>query len=300
MAHTHIKICRSCNNNCVFCSQAQKPQFEPATEEVLSAILDAKARGTEYIIISGGEPTLRKDLIPILSFARQQGLCASLQTNARALSDIGYARKVAASGVDPVVASLHAHTPKLYKSLCGADGFEEACTGIRNMASLGTRVSVNVVVTKLNYKKLPEIADLICSELKGVGAVFLSGVQPAGSALAHFKDAVPLFSEAHPFIVGAIEACNNEKRDAIVTDVPLCFLGPYAGNAEEVRMPSHTVEVVECREAGAGLRAYGFDKDSLMCKGPECGLCQLKKNCGGVYREYEKRYGTGELAPVLV
>ncbi|HVY46912.1 MAG TPA: radical SAM protein, partial [Minicystis sp.] len=57
---------RTCNQNCPFCS-ARRPVEDAASagRAVLARIDAATAAGAEEVVLTGGEPTLRRDL-PVL------------------------------------------------------------------------------------------------------------------------------------------------------------------------------------------------------------------------------------------
>ena len=66
----------SCNFSCEHCMvNAGKPlKDELALEEIKKAIDDMAIMGVKYFIATGGEPLLRKDIVEVLSYAKNNGL----------------------------------------------------------------------------------------------------------------------------------------------------------------------------------------------------------------------------------
>ena len=65
----------SCNNNCLFCrnSHKRKKIKDKSTLEIKKDIITAKKEGSDYLELIGGEPTIRKDIFNIVSFAKKIG-----------------------------------------------------------------------------------------------------------------------------------------------------------------------------------------------------------------------------------
>lgn len=74
-----LQINRKCNLKCIYCSECK--QLEDLPYENALQILD-KLKGVNRIIISGGEPLLHQDLLPILKACRERFEVVAMATNA--------------------------------------------------------------------------------------------------------------------------------------------------------------------------------------------------------------------------
>ena len=75
----------SCNFRCPFCQNADlvlNPTAQPCIQEEAFWAFLAKRKGMlEGVCITGGEPTLHKDLIPFIRRIKEEGLLVKLDTN---------------------------------------------------------------------------------------------------------------------------------------------------------------------------------------------------------------------------
>src|SRR5437762_7295772 len=90
----------TCNQNCWFCNArrpAERPEFI-ARRAVRERIAAAHAGNAREIILSGGEPAMRSDLVDLVQRAAHGGCRAVVETNG-ALIDAARARALAAAGL---------------------------------------------------------------------------------------------------------------------------------------------------------------------------------------------------------
>lgn len=101
-----LHVTRKCNLACVHCYSNSGPQYREALElgDLMDAIDDGQALGYGAASLSGGEPFLYPDMVPLLAHAKAAGLKTGTVTNGMFLNE----RKLAAlNGVlDLVVISL--------------------------------------------------------------------------------------------------------------------------------------------------------------------------------------------------
>lgn len=73
-----LQITRNCNLKCIYCSESEYIP-DPPLEEIFKMIKNLN--GVPRIIISGGEPTLRNDLIPILKECKKNFDIVAMASN---------------------------------------------------------------------------------------------------------------------------------------------------------------------------------------------------------------------------
>ncbi len=104
---------RMCNLRCPHCYMEAGPKAESelTTEECLGLIGEMKALGTEMLILTGGEPLMRKDIYDIATSASSQGIWVVMGTNGVLVTDkvVG---KMIECGVQGVAISIDSVEPE--------------------------------------------------------------------------------------------------------------------------------------------------------------------------------------------
>lgn len=112
----------ACNFRCPFCQNASlvlHPESEPVIEEdEIFSFLSKRRNMLEGVVVTGGEPTLNKDLIEFLSRIKKLGYAVKLDTNGYLPSVLKDA--VLSGNVDYVAMDIKTSLDE-YPLLCGVD-----------------------------------------------------------------------------------------------------------------------------------------------------------------------------------
>lgn len=155
-----------CNLKCIHCySQSKDIEYpgELNTKEA-KAMLDGLAEyGAPVILFSGGEPLMRKDLMELITYARNKGLRAVISTNGTLITE-EKAEELKKFGLSYVGISLDGlrETNDKFRGVEGA--FDDALQGIRNCLKLGIKVGLRFTINKRNAQDIPGIFELIEKE----------------------------------------------------------------------------------------------------------------------------------------
>jgi len=155
-------LVRRCNLACLHCySISADVDFpgELSTEEVRRVMDDLKAFRVPALVLSGGEPLLRKDIFAIAARSRELGFYTALSTNGT-LIDAPLARRIAAAGFDYVGISLDGlrETHDRFRRKQGA--FDASLAGLRRCRDAGVRVGLRFTLTQDNAHDLEALLDL--------------------------------------------------------------------------------------------------------------------------------------------
>jgi len=152
----------ACNLACVHCRGASIPEPSPGeltTKEALDFV-DQLLEYMPIVILSGGEPLLRRDVFEIAGYASRKGLRVVLATNGTLVTP-GVARKIKEAGVKRVSVSIDGATAETHDSFRGEPGaFQQAMRGIENLKREGVELQINTTITNRNIREIPEIYDL--------------------------------------------------------------------------------------------------------------------------------------------
>ena len=173
-------LIRRCNLMCKHCySISGDVDFpgELSTDEVFGVMDDLKAFGVPVLILSGGEPLLRKDIFDISRRAKDMGFYVGLSSNGT-LIDRHNIGDIADIGYDYVGVSLDGtrETHDAFRRREG--GFDEALAGIRLCRENGIKAGMRFTVTMDNAHELPAMLDL--AEAEDIDKFYLSHLVYAG------------------------------------------------------------------------------------------------------------------------
>ena len=168
-----------CNQKCLHCYAAGQPLSdtpELTTAQWREILAKLRAANVPQVTFTGGEPTLRADLVELVEAA--QWFVTRLNTNGRLLTP-ELCRRLYDASLDSVQVTLYSHDPAIHNALVGAEGFDDTVTGIKNAVAAGLSVSVNTPLCSLNEDYAATVR--FVHEL-GVRYVTCSGLIPSGSA----------------------------------------------------------------------------------------------------------------------
>ncbi len=181
-------LIRRCNLACKHCySISGDVDFpgELTTAEIFHVMDDLRAFGVPALILSGGEPLMRRDLFEITARAKELGFYVGLSSNGT-LVDAGLADAIRDAGYDYVGISLDGigATHDRFRRKDGA--YRAALGGLRLLRDRGVKVGVRFTMTDDNAAELPALLDLV--EHEQFPKFYLSHLVYAGRGNKHRGD----------------------------------------------------------------------------------------------------------------
>lgn len=181
-----------CNQKCLHCYAAGQPMGETpelSTEQWKTALALLRKANIPQVTFTGGEPTLRSDLVELVQAAAW--FVTRLNTNGRLLTPELCAGLYEAS-LDSVQVTLYSAEGNIHNQLVGVNGFSDTVQGIRHAVEAGLIVSVNTPLCSLNthYAETLRFAHSL-----GVRYATCSGLIPSGSACGQESRATALTPE---------------------------------------------------------------------------------------------------------
>ncbi|GAA6142010.1 heme d1 biosynthesis radical SAM protein NirJ [Hydrogenophaga sp. 5NK40-0174] len=178
-------LIRRCNLTCKHCyalSADHEYDGELSFDEVCSVMDDLKAYRVPVLILSGGEPLMRPDILEIAERSRDMGFYTGLSTNGT-LIDEPMADRIAATGFDYVGISLDGlrETHDRFRRLEGA--FDSSLAAVRYLRDRGVKVGLRFTMTSLNGHDFAPLLDLMRQEK--VNKFYFSHLNYAGRGNIH-------------------------------------------------------------------------------------------------------------------
>jgi MoaA/NifB/PqqE/SkfB family radical SAM enzyme len=290
-----VKLGFLCNNNCSFCVQAHKRSWgDKTTNQIKQELRSSLGKGVESVVFTGGEPSIRNDILELISFAKDLGFkTIQLQTNGRRFYYRDFCKQMIEAGMNEFSPALHGHSALIHDSLTRSKGsFKQTVWGIKNIKSFGIPILTNTVVTLQNYRYLSKIAKLLVN--LGVDQYQFAFVHPIGNAWKNFDEIVPSISEAAPYIHKGLQIGIDAGIRVMAEAMPYCMMQGYEQYVAETQIPKTKI-------MDAGYVVEDYDKiRRQVCKSkfPQCRSCKFDVMCEGPWKEYAEKMGSKEFKSI--
>jgi len=157
------EVTRSCNLNCVHCRASSKfgpYPHELDTNEARRVLDQIREVGAPIIILTGGEPLLRKDIYELARYGTDKGMRMVMGSNGTLITAKA-ARRIQEAGVKRVSISLDGATKASHDAFRQVEGaFDGAVRGISRLRDQGIPFQINTTITRHNLSELENILDL--------------------------------------------------------------------------------------------------------------------------------------------
>ncbi|MCD6138629.1 MAG: heme b synthase [Deltaproteobacteria bacterium] len=157
------EVTTNCNLSCVHCRAAagrehHSDEFDTqACFQVIDRICEV---GNPVIILTGGEPLLRPDIMEIARYGTEKGLRMVMGTNGTLITKTN-AKQMVAAGIQRVSISLDGATARTHDQFRQVKGaFDGALRGIRHVKECGLDFQINTTITQQNLEEIPNIQQL--------------------------------------------------------------------------------------------------------------------------------------------
>lgn len=164
--YLRLSITDVCNYRCDYCLpdgyQGGKPEGFLSLPEIETLVDAFVGLGTEKVRITGGEPSLRKDLTDIISLIRKNPGVKHIAMTTNGYSLEKHVQQWAEAGLDSLNISIDSLDPRLFTAITGHDHLAQILAGIEKAIALGIKVKVNAVLMRqINAEALDSFLDWI-------------------------------------------------------------------------------------------------------------------------------------------
>ncbi len=309
------EVTRSCALACRHCRAEAQPQRHPEEldeREALLLVEDLAELAPPMLVLTGGDPLMRRDIFDLARHASNLGLRVALSPAATArLVKADFAR-IADAGIRRISLSLDGASRETHDRFRGVEGtYDHTIRAVEKAHAAGLAVQINTTLTRGNIDEFPAFRDLMFELKPAMWSVFL--VVPTGRASARdlpdpedlervFEELADLVGHA-PFGIKTTEGHHfrrvmmqrghggeTSSRRRMGMRSPL---GIRDGRG--VMFISHTGEVcpsgflpIVCGNVRTEHPAEIYRKHPLFVTlrdsdalGGKCGRCEYRKVCGG-------------------
>lgn len=147
-----LDVTYRCNQRCVHCYLDYDDHGEMNTAEIKDLLDQMAEAGVFFLILSGGEIFLRRDLFEIVEHARRLTFSVKLKTNAVMIGP-EEAGRIAALNVQEVQVSVYSHQSEVHDAITKLPGsLKRTLAGLRLLREHGVNMIFANVLMRGNFK----------------------------------------------------------------------------------------------------------------------------------------------------
>ncbi len=175
---------------------------ELSTEEGYKLIDMVAAFGSPppLLVLTGGDPLMRKDIWDLISYAKSKGLRVAVAPAVTKLLNETTVSRMAEEGVNAISISLDSGVPEVHDGIRGVKGtWEQTVKAIRLIIDYGIRVQVNTLISRETIPTLPETIKLLLDLEVPVMEAFY--IVPVGRASMEMMPSPREFEDVSHYLV---------------------------------------------------------------------------------------------------
>jgi His-Xaa-Ser system radical SAM maturase HxsC len=250
-------------------------------ERHIKNVID-NVRSGETLSLTGGEPTIRKEFFKFLKYAKEKDPYMSIfiVSNGRMFYYREFVEKMVSIGLEnlKVGIAIYGHNSELHDATTRISGsFEQTIQGIRNLIESNIPVELRIIVNKLNYIYLEDIARYITEDLKGVFRVVFINMKYTGNAYINRNALFVRYKDVVPYTEKAAGILLENGIEVKLFHFPLCIIDKrYWDLAKGVTKQESELMFVEA-----------------------CNECKMKKECPRIWKSYWILAGNKEFNAII-
>lgn len=308
-----INLTQRCNLRCAHCyfdAHARRhADGELSAAEVHKVLDEVARRGTEtMVVLTGGEPLLRRDLEEIVAHGARRGLAMVVGTNGTLLTG-ERAQSLKAAGVMGCGISLDSLDPRHHDDFRGVTGaWAKALSGIENCRHHDLSFQIHFTVTEHNAGEVPAMIDFARESGARVLNVFFLVCTGRGQSLSditpqRYEQVLEQLLDAQaktPDLIIRARCAPHFKRiahqrnpDSMLNriggrDGDGCIAGTHycriTSDGAVTACPYIPLAEGNIRHRPFGEiwdHAPGFQRLRAPTLGGTCGVCEYRELCGG-------------------
>ncbi|MBI5194860.1 MAG: radical SAM protein [Nitrospirae bacterium] len=293
----------ACDIDCAFCyyKHAAERKFHPLKDLKNKCSRFKKFYGNTHVDITGGEPTIYPYIIPLVEHCRIMDLKPTIITHGQRLTP-QLVKNLKDAGIEDFLISCHGMEKEHDYVVNKPGGYKAMRAGIKNVLDAGLTFRTNTVVTKVNYKTLPGLANEFAEmKPKVVNLIMFNPFQEwINLPLQEFQ---MQYSEAAPYIMEAVSILSSAGIEVNVRYMPFCLFEGFEKhvmNFPQLPFDRWEWDFKPCHRLDGeyDYLFYAMKENAIRYEQPPpCRKCSLLLICSGLPRQYSNAFGYNELKP---
>ena len=280
--HNVLFITERCQSRCLMCSQPPRDVDDRHhLDDLLCAVPLMDPAVTPELCITGGEPMLAGERIFTLVKSVKDHLprtALHMLSNGRLFRRSELARGLAAVRHPDLMVGvpLYSDVARRHDFVVQSEGaYDETIRGLLNLARVGVRIELRVVIHRQSYRRLGALARFITRNLPFVSQTVLMGLEITGFTRTNLEALWIDPADYQPELVEAVGMLKTARQRVMIYNHPLCLL-------PETLWPF-------------ARRSISDWKNVYL---PPCERCSQQAHCGGFFVSSSLRHSTN-LRPLI-
>jgi len=303
---TYLYLNFVCNLDCKFCASDETNATKQRRWFTLKQIKeifnnDYFARyPSSLLFISGGEPTVHPEFLPIARYLKTRFQSIHLMTNGVKLSDTNYLRSVIESGICNFSTPLYGDRT-LHDSLTRKSSYDLTYKFFRSMYERrlngeGVYLDIKLLFTKHNYEFNPLLMRQLLQEFGGMFSYSLNGLFRSKKVI--INDSYVPFFKIRKYITETIVALKDARLPIRLSFVPLCSIDYSI--LREILLDLYVQTIVDSkfvyyvRPDSTQIRLFS----NSTSENPKCKSCDVYEICSKFSGINSRYFEIDEVYPV--
>ena len=253
-----LEITRACALACVHCRAEAQPRahpFELTTSEAFDVVDQIADLNPPVLVVTGGDPLMRRDVFDIVERAVGKGLRVSISPTTTALATRERFERLRDLGIQMVHVSVDGGDAATHDAFRGVEGtFDRAMSTLEILRDLGLPVQVGTTLARHNLRQLPQMATLMAEQGVRVWNVFY--LVPTGRAHREQMISTQQAEESWRWLAEYSRTAPFTIRTTAAPQFRRTMLQGVEARGGEMRLTGAGYQI---REAPAGIETRGVN-----------------------------------------
>jgi len=285
-----------CNLRCVGClpEQGDVPAADLWTEQVLGWLKRGRREGATGLWLGGGEPTLRRDLVTLVTAARRLGYTeVKLQSNGLLLGYPELTARLAAAGLTIASLALRSHRAEVHDALVRRPGSHAALDKALEVLAGRPAITLegDVLVSRSNAADLPDtVAAYAARGVRSFSVWLLCRLLDDEATRRELLS----YRELMPPLVATFERARELGVAVTSLHTPACVVPP------EWRDHLYFPPELDLLVVNADGRSFWLEESPMEGGAPlpSCERCAWRPRCLGPRADYLETFGPDQFVPI--
>ncbi|MDD3646543.1 MAG: radical SAM protein [Candidatus Gracilibacteria bacterium] len=302
MKHIEINIGKACNHKCIFCmsgiTRNKVLGFESLTT-IKNEINKVSLLGYNSIGFLGGEPTIHPNFLDIVLYAKSKNFInIEVISNGTKFDEYDFLEKSIKNGLTRFSISVHSIYEKEESILVGGiDGIvKQKIKSIQNLLEfynkgiLKKEISVNIVISKVNYKSIKKTILFLCK--LGIKSFRLNFIQLEGYSTENYEKLAFKYEDFRIELLNILSLSKKYLDLRINFEaIPWCFSG--LNYIDYLKFSEQKIDREKDKISRDDVNLISRDIINQLDRRKElkvyirkCDKCFLKGECEGIWKRY--------------